>query len=364
MVLGGIYMCLNDKTIFNYFNPSDNDILSSFNHGDKKEILSILNKYYLEYRNKLDISSDITFGIEIEMEHFKGTVEDFRPFEVAINNIVGNEDWTIKNDITLRWGRELASQIYIDDVKTWKDIKEVCEYASLYGTIDTKCAGHVNIGTQILGNNPLYWYRFLKIWSAYENVIYRFGYGEFLNYFPFILYSGKPISKIFYDNMEMFSNNANIDVFSVIKGLQDPSIPVEFIKKNAVSFYKMYGVSRDYDMVRPNCVIEIRNNLGTLDEIIWQNYCNFYIKMMLYCKSDRFDDDIIDRRLSIVKDELGNINVYNQIYVDQALELSDLIFNNNMDKLYFLRQYIKSFDISKIPGQMARRLTSTNRSYK
>ena len=35
-----------------------------------------------------------------------------------------------------------------------------------------------------------------------------------------------------------------------------------------------------------------------------------------------------------------------KIYVDDALEFVDLIFDNNMDKIYFLRQYLKSFEVS------------------
>ena len=37
----------------------------------------------------------------------------------------------------------------------------------------------------------------------------------------------------------------------------------------------------------------------------------------------------------------------NDIYLDEALELCDLIFNNNFDKVYFLRQYLKSFEINR-----------------
>lgn len=35
------------------------------------------------------------------------------------------------------------------------------------------------------------------------------------------------------------------------------------------------------------------------------------------------------------------------IYLYEALELSDLIFNNNFDKIYFLRQYLKSFETNR-----------------
>ena len=33
--------------------------------------------------------------------------------------------------------------------------------------------------------------------------------------------------------------------------------------------------------------------------------------------------------------------------MDQALELCDMIFTNNLDKVYFLRQYLKSFQVCR-----------------
>ena len=38
-----------------------------------------------------------------------------------------------------------------------------------------------------------------------------------------------------------------------------------------------------------------------------------------------------------------NVYLYRNIYLEQAIELADLIFKRNIDKIYFLRQYLKSF---------------------
>ena len=40
-----------------------------------------------------------------------------------------------------------------------------------------------------------------------------------------------------------------------------------------------------------------------------------------------------------------DIALYDEIYLDQALELADILFDNNLDKVYFLRQYLKPFKI-------------------
>ena len=42
-------------------------------------------------------------------------------------------------------------------------------------------SAHVHIGMQILGNNPKYWRNFAKLWMTYENIIFRFMYGEYVS---------------------------------------------------------------------------------------------------------------------------------------------------------------------------------------
>lgn len=345
----------NDKSIFKYLDYNSNEMLSRMDNDSLNEIMGLINRYYLEYRDLLGIDNNVTFGLEIEMEHFKGSVYDFWPFETNIYKIVGNENWVVKNDITLDWGRELATEIYSDDIKTWVDMKNVCQYISMYGDIGMKSAGHINIGSQIFGDNSLYWYRFLKMWCVYENIIYRFGYGEYLDYFPYMLNSAKPLSKTIYDKLDIFKSKIDIGSKELLYELKDRDMNVDFLKKNAVSFIKMYE-NNNLDLFQEGSVVEIRNCLGTLNEIIWQNNVNFFVKLMLYCKSINFNEDILDRRIydnGIIFD----INEYNKIYLEQGLELCDLIFDNNMDKVYFLRQYLKNNDVCNKKYVKARNMT-------
>ena len=112
----------NDKTIFKYMNPMDNCFLSLLNKSDLKDIMTDLNKYFLEYRNCINVDRNITFGIEIEVDNFRGHVDDFWSFQQKINEIVGNENWITKNDWTLKWGREIASDILFDNERKFKSI--------------------------------------------------------------------------------------------------------------------------------------------------------------------------------------------------------------------------------------------------
>ena len=151
----------------------------------KKEALEILksnldlvyNKYYTEKDNKwlwqvcggdpfvlykevpdfhlANLDSESSVG-EIEFENFKGTVYDHWPFQLKINDIIGNDGWEVVNDITLNTGREIVSDILIDEIDTWKKIRDVCVMSKQYGFIGSKSSLHVHIGSQILGNKTCY----------------------------------------------------------------------------------------------------------------------------------------------------------------------------------------------------------------
>ena len=85
--------------------------------------------------------------------------------------------------------------------------------------------------------------------------------------------------------------------------------------------------------------IEFRCPNGTLSHIIWQNNINFFVKLLLYCRSNNFDIDFINKKMKNY--EVKKLEQYSDIYLDDAIELSDLIFDNELDKMYFLKQYLK-----------------------
>lgn len=73
----------------------------------------------------------------------------------------------------------------------------------------------------------------------------------------------------------------------------------------------------------------------------WLNF----IKFLDYSKNKEFNKDIAEKRIRNKENSYYNIALYDEIYLDQALKLEDILFDNNLDKVYFLRQYLKPFKI-------------------
>ena len=66
--------------------------------------------------------------------------------------------------------------------------------------------------------------------------------------------------------------------------------------------------------------------------------------MLVSSKDKVMDEDFLNYKL---KHEFlpysKNEFVYNNINLKNALEFVDLIFDNNLDKVYFLKQYLKNY---------------------
>lgn len=73
---------------------------------------------------------------------------------------------------------------------------------------------------------------------------------------------------------------------------------------------------------------------------------NFFIKFIEYVKKNECSyDDIYNKSCKTV---MVDASSYYKIFLDEAIKLSDEIFNKNIDKIYFLRQYLKNNEVSTI----------------
>jgi len=330
--------------VFKFMDVNSNDKLLSFNEKDLNELWRLLDLYYISMRNSLGFNSNITFGAELEFEHAGRR-------EIANNLSISNLDktWSLVNDDTLDRvnGAEVVSPVLTDNVQTWQDLDKVCSIIRPNATIGNCAGGHIHIGAHILGCKLQSWLNFIKIWAVYERVIFRFSYGEFLTPRHAILKNAEPMAMEFW-NLYLKSKKNNFNVYDIIhkKG---------FVKEQAVSFAKVCNS----DIFNNNNTIEFRCPNATLDPIIWQNNINFFVKLLEYCNSDKFDNETIMKRHKVRCSQYCELKYYNDIYIEDAIELSDMIFDNNLDKINFLKQYVKSFEVGKSELEKAKPFTRT-----
>ena len=96
-----------------------------------------------------------------------------------------------------------------------------------------------------------------------------------------------------------------------------------------------------------NNTVEYRAYNGTTEEIIIQNYINLSTKMMLAPSKNLIDEEFLDykiEKLLSYNDKLAyDETEYYKVCLNDSLEFADMVFDNNLDKVYFLRQYLKDY---------------------
>ena len=332
---------LRKYDIFKYLLPNANTILLGLKGIDLQDLLVLLDEVILLLRNELGFEKNITFGTEIEAEY----VDDFEKVQNIIEHSLLNK-WHCEYDGSLSEGIEVISPILTDNVKCWKNLKEICTILKSHASIDEYSGAHIHIGSQILGKNPTAVLNFIKIWVAYENILYRFSYGEFLSPRPEIISYAKPLKQ------EIIKYYPLLNLKYCINDLDN--LITYFGKYYGVNLEKASFELNDNEIEEYN-TIEFRTPNGTLEPVIWQNNINLFVKLIKYCKSSHYNEDIINKRLYEKLNSRIYFENYNEIYLEQALELCDLIFDNNLDKIYFLRQYLKSLEMPKEEFQKAKK---------
>ena len=318
------------EPIFKYIKPNNNDKLSQMSGLDLQDLIILMDDFYLKLRSLLGFNQNITFGLELEFENAKKDQIDWQ-----LRREFPNNDWQTRYDGSLDSGAEINSPILKDTKESWENLNKVCCITEPLASIGRNSGGHIHVGTQALGDNVNSWFNFMKMWSVYENVIFRFVYGTFLTARPSMSHYSMPIAKdLWKDYKRLKEKHANLD--TIIH-------KISCRRYQAVNFG---NVSAKFaHKFSPKNTIEFRCPNGSLDAVIWQNNVNLFVNMLCYCKSLNFNDDLVQKRRKLNLDKYAKLNWYDEIYLEQALEFCDMIFSNNFDKIYFLKQYLKSFEI-------------------
>ena len=331
----------NNYDIFKELKPLENTIIYNYQGYDLADLLRLVNGYYLEYRDKLNFKNKASFGCEIEYEDPKD--EQLVPTKDQDTEIIPG--WFLREDGTLDNGGEIISPILFNNPESWANFKEIFPLLDNKVSINDNCGAHVHIGAHLMGGEAKSWNNFLRLWSSYENVIYRFAFGEYLNARSTLYRFAQPISykiDVYFKKMtEQYGRYRDLDRIMPFNEYEfQKSLSTD--RHNAVNLCNV----RDYNTLMNYNTIEFRVANGTVNPIIWQNLINLYINLIRYAKNNNFDlDTVLRRKNDKVIKYLKPVDFTN-LYIDQAIELADLIFNKNIDKVYFLRQYLKDNDKS------------------
>ena len=284
----------------------------------------ILN-HKIEYRDSLNLDPAITFGTEIEFAKLKLS---------KIDNVLKKENlkWDLKKDnsvtqLFFHWslGGEISSPILTDNKETWIQLKKICHALKDLGAIETDlCGGHIHIGNQIIPKTIDSYINLFKLICIYEPILYRFGYGEYISY---------------RSNAAQFAKPNRTRIRCLIKDIE----AVECLKYEDLLLYllnsKRYGINFHNE---PNKqTIEFRMPNGTIEEVIWQNNINFYTSFLKYLTSAKFDPEFIDYKFKNYDKGNNQLFHYCDMCLNDAVELSNMLFIDEIDKMNFLTQYVK-----------------------
>lgn len=296
-----------------------------------KELVSDLNDVKFELRENIGIDSSETFGIEIEFE------------KASLDEVKGSARWVVKPDDSVtvgNMGGELVSPILTDNIDTWKQIKNKCNYLKSKQAVTTsRTAAHIHIGSQILKDDSNNIRKLLKTWELFENIIFYFSCGKDLMPRISIKEFARPIGNDLYLIRKSKNGynrlNSYYDWYQFLK-------KNTFNKHSCLNFKNYKGSHLD-----EKNTVEIRCPNGTLDPIIWQNNINFFVKLLDSTTKNNFDEELIDYYLGRKEMEEYGIFGINMFNIEEAMMLSDIVFDNDLDKMLFLKQYLKMFDDEK-----------------
>lgn len=311
-----------------FINPDKNDFFSLLRGIDLQDMLVETENYLLEYRDILNLPSNITFGVELEYEGIMRSITN----KFIEKNL---REWHSKGDGSLSSGGEITSPVMTDEIRYWQELKKVCNHLSKRNA-DTyhNAGGHIHLGACALGEDVEAWKHFLKLYTAYEGVIFRFIYGDKISGRRKLFKYAPPIADSIHRGMNSINRAESISDIHWALPTSDRYSALNFCN---VDFYNQGA------RYKKN-TLEFRSPNATTNAVIWQNNINAFAKMLVASRTKVMDEDFLDYKLEHEYLPFsGNEYLYNDVNLKNVLEFVDLVFDNNLDKIYFLRQYLKNF---------------------
>lgn len=309
---------------------------------DRCELLNILKNTNISYRKKLNFDSDIKFGVEIEYGNAprEKLIKVANKFMVDKSNLYYGK-WRFTNDLDFTYivddkifGGEVKTPVFNNDEKYFKELYIMCKKLKKYNAvIDDRMALHVHVSKDATLKNPEKFLNFLKLYTVYEHIIYKFGYCGDTPRDAIYKYA-IPIRKILLNFLKSYKGHLNYSSLSTL--IENLFCDILLDKKYGLNL----GNISFYDIFNDLNTIEFRMCNGTIDPIIIQNEINLFCSIISSLESDNIDIDFLDYKINNMSLDNFDLSEYGKIYIDDALKFTDTVFKEDVDKKYFLKQYI------------------------
>ncbi len=361
-------------------NKSRNIILSSLTKDELDNLFKEINKLPMKFRRNLVLSEDITFGNEIEVNNVQlNKAVLMTELFNDIHELDENERYVVHQEQTA--SAEIVTPILNNTKKNWNNFYDI--YEMLYDTGATlagNTSNHIHIGTHLI-NTPEKLSLLLKTLVVFEPIIFKFGYGRGDKPRSYLKFRDE-IHCVFSPMMTPKRVRSFVDMLDNYN-YKSPGIMMSGFKnflRNDLKFRPVFNFNNfDFSKLQYEIEqsantddhIEIRCFNGTLSPEIAQNNINLVTHIIQAVVEDKIDKEYVNaeyekykkKRYNLDKDfamfETKDGEQYNRLLdgfgkvkMEKALKLADMIFDNELDKYYFIKQYLKLFnaDLEYVEG--------------
>lgn len=268
-----------------------------------------------EYKDKLIIPTKRTFGLEIEMDHLS------KMRRTQLYKEFVDSEWNVGYDSSLGIdGLEVSTPPMFNTKESFLELKNKSEFLKKCKPSFEFSSLQVSLDSNLSNEQLVY---LLKLFSTFEDVIYKYSQG----FSHTLRYNALKYASSIKERMNDFLSSHTMDDTIVYSFIASKDYGISF--KNNGSFNNMESEIN---------LIEFRTPNGTVDPILWQSYITFFQAIISAIESNNYND-IIDY---LYKTSDGENNL------DDAIRLSNIIFDNEKDKLLFLKQYIGFNKVSSL----------------
>ncbi len=283
------------------------------------------------YRYHLRFPKEYTFGLELE---FEGLVDERQAtlLQLDFDEHLAPKNWHAGTDSSLVDGIEWQSPpLTFDQKDAWVQVKtayDILDQRNL--KVSKRCAGHIHLGAHILKENKLACRNMLMLWAVYEEEILRFFAGDY-----------QALSQHLYDRARQCRDEIKqiLDLDTKVPFVHAADLLWEFYhtKEKAIDFGHVTGEDQEIGNT-----IEFRAINGTEDPVIAQNNLNFIFHLCSYALCKDFDIERVNTSFQALE-RVAQYSHYPlpKIHLKKAEELAIMLFPQEEDRFYFLRQYVK-----------------------